>query len=127
MHNATNRSVPFFFRSLFSFFYHPPASRWHVPAKIRETREVTIQRDPLTAGLDSQGSKPSIGYQVSPCIRVGAKAREYIPMPLAWLNNNAVRLFKQHLTEVQYLTKAAGLCEHPWVGRDTDYAAEDLR
>lgn len=48
-------------------------------------------------------------------------------MPLAGLNNNAMRLFKQDLTEAQHLVKAAGLCKHLRVGRDTDYAAKDLR
>jgi hypothetical protein len=94
--------------------------------EIWKTREVTIQRDPLTAGLDSQGSEPGIWNQVSPGIRCGTEARKDIPVPLAWLNNNAARLFKQDLTEVQHFIKAAGLCEYLRVGGEADYAAEDL-
>jgi len=103
------------------------ASRWHVPAKISRTREVAIECYPLTTGLDSQGGEPSTWDQVSAGIRIGAKAREDIPVPLARLNNNTVRLVKQYLTEAQHLVKAAGFGKHLRMGRDTDYAAEDLR
>ena len=95
--------------------------------KTRKACEIAVERNPLAAGFDGQGSEPGVGYQVSPGIGFGAKARESIPVPLARLNNNAVGLFKEELTEAQRLFKAARLCEHFWVGCDTDDAAEDLR
>ncbi len=49
-----------------------PVSRWQAPVKIRKARKIAIERNPLTAGLDSQGSEPSIGNKVSPGIRVPA-------------------------------------------------------
>ena len=72
-----------------------PVSRWQAPVKIRKTCEIAIESNPLTTGFDSQGSEPCIGNKVSPGIRVPAKACEDVPVPLARLNQNAMRLFEQ--------------------------------
>ena len=63
--------------------------------------EVAIERDPLAAPFDRQGGIPGVG-DVSPArVRLDAKPLEDIPVPLAGLDEFAMRLREQVVAETE--------------------------
>ncbi len=93
------------------------------PAKTREPRIITIERDPFTAGFDGQRRKPCIRHEIATSVRIGAKARKNLPMPLRRLDDHAVGLSKQDVTESNHLIQGARLGKDLWVGGDADHTA----
>ena len=112
-------------RSLGERLYTP--SRWHTPSKIPESRIVVIESDPFTAGLNGQRRKPCVGHQVAAGVRLAAKVREDLPVPLARLNDHAMGLIKQDVAEPEHLIQAARLRKDLRVCGDADHPAQYLR
>ncbi len=96
------------------------------PFKIRESRIIAIECDPFTAGLDGERCKPCVRDQIATGICLGAKAREDFPVPLPRLNDYAMGLSQQNITEAKHLIESARLCKDLWVGGNANYATQHL-
>src|ERR1700730_5961174 len=64
----------------------------HLPPQLRESRIVAVERDPFAAPLDGERCKPGIGDARSSRIGLDAKPLENVPVPLARVDDLAVRL-----------------------------------
>jgi len=98
----------------------------HAPSKPREPGIIAIEGDPLAAGLYGQSSEPCIRHQVASDLRLHAKAHKDLPMTVARLNDDAVGLTHQDVTEMEHLLHPARFHENLGVGGDADHPAQYL-
>ena len=96
------------------------------PLKAWKPRIIVIQSNPFTPGLDGQCGKPCVRHQVAASVRLCAKALENVPVPLARLNDYAMRLRKEYVAETENFIQAVGHRKNLRVGGDADHTAQDL-
>jgi hypothetical protein len=113
------------------FMYHNVLNRTltsygQTPLKAHKPGIITIQSNPFTPGLDGQCGRPRVRYQVAASVRFCTESFENVPVPLARLNDDAVRPLEEYVAEPEYFIQAAGHRKNFRMGGDMDQTAQNL-
>jgi hypothetical protein len=87
------------------------------PTQSRKLGEVAVAGDPNAGVLDGERREPSVRNSRPSNLGFGAQALENRPMPLAGLDNLAVRLAEKIVTKAERFLQRTGLDEGAGVGR----------
>lgn len=103
------------------------ASQRRSPRESLESRVVTIRRNPLTAGFDGQGRKPSVLHDVARGLAILAQGLEYGPVALTGHNYRSVGLSQDDATKLEGVVQGTWTRKDAPMGADADQAGEYLR
>ena len=71
------------------------------PAEAREPAVITVGCYPLATRLDSQSGQKCVGHEVASGAGLRTEASENLPVPIAWSDQDGVRLIAQELAEFE--------------------------
>ena len=95
------------------------------PVEPGKTREVAIEADPLTAGLDRERRQVGVGCQVADGVDSPAEIGEHGPVAATGRNDTCVGPVAETVAEVEGVTKRGWWVQRPTVGDDAHKGAEN--
>jgi hypothetical protein len=96
----------------------PPAEAW-------EPAVVTVGCNPLAARLDRQGGQKCVCNEVAGGARDRTEVNENLPVPIAWSDQDGVRLIAQELAKLERAPEWRRRMKNLWVRNDPQETAQN--